>query len=91
MSDKIQQAVLYTIPEQIPWVNKKGQKVFVNPPIYPYMWTECCRDEKDPDEVPQLYTEPITDVVDRIIMGLSRTNVSSICLCLCQACPLPPN
>lgn len=48
-SGEIQQAVAYIVPEQIPWVNKKGQKVFVNPPIYPYMWKECRGDEKDPD------------------------------------------
>ncbi|KAG0701700.1 hypothetical protein DFH29DRAFT_1000007 [Suillus ampliporus] len=48
-SDEIQQVVTYIVPEQIPWVNEKGQKVFVNPPIYPYMWKECRGDEKDPD------------------------------------------
>lgn len=35
---------------------------------------------KIPTQGPRLYTEPITDVVDRIIMVLSRTNASSICL-----------
>ncbi|KAG2037873.1 hypothetical protein BDR03DRAFT_1010462 [Suillus americanus] len=49
MLDKIQQVVAYIVPEQIPWVNEKGQKVFVNPLIYPYMWKECRGDEKDPD------------------------------------------
>lgn len=48
-SDEIQQVVAYIVPEQIPLVNKKGQTVLVNPPIYPYMWKECRGDEKDPD------------------------------------------
>ncbi|KAG1797821.1 uncharacterized protein HD556DRAFT_1306413 [Suillus plorans] len=77
-SDEIQQVVAYIVPEQIPWVNEKGQKVFINPPIYPYMWKECRGDEKDPDASTTIYTESLTDVIDRIIMELSKINASSI-------------